>query len=81
MSNRPRPKQGLGQLAASAGVDIDGLEQRAKQSNLTFAATAFAMRGGCDCKACLYLRQAVDVLLANADTMVGIDAQGNHPQS
>ena len=77
MSNRPRTQPPLDDLIKQATADPDGLERRGKQGNLAFAASAFAMRGACDCKACVYLRQAVDILLAVADEVVGADAPRN----
>ena len=79
MPSKSSSAAGIDRLLAAATASPSDLEDRARQSQVTFAATAFAMRGGCDCKACVYLRQAVDLLLATADAMVESHATGNNP--
>lgn len=64
------------QLMASGQPDMADLESRARQGRLSFAATISAMRSNCQCEACGFLRQAIDVLLADAKKEVSPVATG-----
>ena len=67
-----------------AGGDAEAtadLESRAQQGRLSFAATMYAIKSGCDCGACQLLRKATDALTADTFKEVGIDAPGHNPQS
>lgn len=76
----PALAQHLAEAAAagSGGLKSD-LEGRARQSRLTFAATIEAMKSGCTCQPCQWLRQAVDMLLEDVRTEVKDDASRVDP--
>jgi len=64
------------------GTDEKGLKDlqaRARRGQMTFAATQYAMKTGCACDACAFLRKAVDDELEEARREAGIDAPSDHP--
>jgi hypothetical protein len=69
------------QLMGNSGAANTGMETRAKQGRLSFAATMFAVKAGCDCGACKLLRQAMDEVTNEAFKEAGIDVPRDHPVS
>ncbi|MEE8346808.1 MAG: hypothetical protein V3S20_05630, partial [Dehalococcoidia bacterium] len=68
-------------LSMLGSVDDKGLKDlqaRARRGQMTFAATQYAMKTGCACDACAFLRKAVDDELAEARREAGIDGPSNN---
>ena len=69
----------LQMLGGSDEKGLKDLQARARRGQMTFAATQYAMKTGCACDACAFLRKAVDDELEEARREAGIDAPSDHP--
>jgi hypothetical protein len=69
----------LEMLGSTDEKGLKDLQARARRGQMTFAATQYAMKTGCNCDACAFLRKAVDDELDEARREAGIDAHGNDP--
>lgn len=75
--------QGMQQiLQLLTGGDASGvkqLEARARRGQMTFAATQYAVKSGCSCEACVFLRKAVEEEYEEARREAGIHDPSDHP--
>lgn len=61
-----QPDQILRVLSSQLGVSPQDLEERARQSRLSLAATMAALQDRCSCNACQLLRQTAGKLVQDA---------------